>query len=88
MRGFSQIQTYSAGLNHNALENKLTNSLSLTASVREGDLSFRTRLASSYKLTDKDVISLNLSITNFTSDAAGRNDFSEYIASLRITHRF
>ncbi|MDX1671038.1 MAG: hypothetical protein R3211_01755 [Balneolaceae bacterium] len=84
----TNVQTYGVGLNHSALDNRMTNSLSVTASARSGDLNFRTRLSSNYKLTDKDVISLNLSMTNFTTDTAGRSDFNEFVGSLRITHRF
>lgn len=81
-------KTIGAGLRHEALENKLNNRLTLTTSFRERAVSLRTRLNSSYRLTDKDQVTLSLSLTRYQARQGGRNDFTEFVGSLRISHRF
>ena len=80
--------TYGASVRHRALEDKLSNSLSFSASVRERAVSYRTRINSSYKLTDKDQLSLSLGMTNFNRSGGSGSSFSEFTGSLRITHSF
>jgi len=83
------IQTYGLSLRHSAFDDKLSNSLSFKTSARENNLNFRTRLQSSYRISEKDMISLSLSMTNFRGESVSRSpDFNEFIGSLRITHRF
>lgn len=81
-------QTYGASLRHRTLENRLNNSFSFSASLREQAVSYRSRFNSSYKLTEKNQISLILSMTNFRRDTGTGSSFSEFTGSLRITHRF
>lgn len=81
-------QTYGLGARHQMLENKLSNNLSFSTSLREEEVSMRTRLTSSFRLSDKDQISLSLSVRNFFDQNDSENDFNEFIGSIRITHRF
>lgn len=81
-------KTLGAGLRHRALENTLNSSLSLTASVRGRAVRLRTRLNSSYRLTDKDRITLSLALIQFNARKVAASDFTEIIGSLRISHRF
>lgn len=81
-------KTIGAGLRHRALENKLNNRLMLTGSFRKRAVSLRARLNSSYRLTDKDQVTLSLSLTRYQARQSGRNDFTEFVGSLRVSHRF
>lgn len=81
-------QTYGASLRHRALENRMNNNFSFSTSVREQAVSYRTRFNSSYKLTDKNQVSLSLSMTNFRRDTGTGSSFSEFTGSLRVTHQF
>lgn len=81
-------QTYQLGMQHRMLDKKLSNNISLSTFVRENAVSLRTRLSSSFKLSDKDRISLSLSFKNFFDQSDSGNDFDEFIGSLRISHRF
>lgn len=83
-------QTYGASLRHRALENRLNNSFSFSASIREQAVSYRTRLNSSYKLSEKNRVSLSLSMSNFRRDKnmGTGSSFSEFTGSLRVTHQF
>lgn len=81
-------QNYSLRAQHQLFENDLTNSLSFTTSVQEKAVSLRTRLSSTYRLTDKNSVSLSLSLRNFSSRTGTGDDFNEFIGSLRISHRF
>jgi hypothetical protein len=80
--------TIGAGLSHHAFENKLNNSLNLSTSFRSQNVSVRTRINSSYRITEKDRLSLSLAYTNFKRKDVGMGDFNEFTTSLRISHRF
>ena len=81
-------QTLGAGLRHEAFENRLNNRLTLTSSFREQAVSLRARVNSTYRLTDKDQITLSISLTRYQARRSTRSDFTEFTGSLRIAHRF
>lgn len=81
-------QTYGASLRHRALDDGLNNSFSFSTSLREQAVSYRSRFNSTYKLTEKNQISLIISMTNFRRNAGIGSSFSEFRGSLRVTHQF
>lgn len=80
--------TIGTGLSHRAFENKLNNSLNLSTSFRSQEVSIRTRINSSYRITEKDQISLSLAYTDFKRNDVRMGNFNEFTASLRVRHRF
>lgn len=84
----SSTKTLGAGLRHEAFDNKLSNRFSLTTSFREKAVSLRTRLNSSYRLTEKDQLTFTISLTRYKARREGSGNFTEFVGSLRISHRF
>lgn len=81
-------QIYSASLQHRALNNKLVSSITFSASQLQRNTSLRTTLSSGYSLTDKDRISLTFSLMHYKASDLNRNNFTEIITGLNISHRF
>jgi hypothetical protein len=84
----STTQIYSLSIQNLAFDNRVTTSITFSASLNDGTNSINTALYSSYQVTNRDMITFSLSSNNFrgSSSAAGRSD--EYIESLMISHRF
>jgi hypothetical protein len=83
-----QVQSYSVSLQHRALENRLTSALSIGGSfTNDNNNSYRTTFTSNFLLTNSDVITLSVFLTNFRSPDSSRK-FDETVASFNISHRF
>ena len=81
-------QIYSLGVQHLAINNRLTTALTFSASLNDGSNSMNTRLFSSYQITNQDMITISLLSNNFRGSLLTGGSFDEYIASLMISHRF
>jgi len=86
VKTFSQNYTLSTG--YPLFEDKLQNSISLTASVQSGNTAFNFMLASSYALTQADFVSLQLGTNTFTNKNSSMKSYNEFRSSLNISHRF
>lgn len=84
----TRTNTARFGLRHRADEGKWTNGLSFSSSFRAENISLRTRFNSSYRLTDKTRMALNLSMMNFRTNNEFGTNFSEFTGSIRLSHQF
>jgi hypothetical protein len=79
------MQSYFLTGMYRALENKLSTTLSIGASVVSGTTTLRNALGATYQLTNADMISVMFSNTNYSADT---NGYTENMATLNISHRF
>lgn len=86
--GSTTTTTYGLAIQHRALENKLINVLSGTASFLGSTKSFRTSLSSNYQWTQSLSVGVSLGVTNFRGSAFQSLKFDEYIGSLNLSQRF
>lgn len=84
----STTKNISVGVQHRAIDNKLSNSLTIANSFYESSNSIRTSLVSTYSISRSDLISLNFSIFNSRGSGTKSSRFDELAASLNYSHRF
>jgi hypothetical protein len=77
-------QTYTVASQYRAFESKLVTSLSISASIMGNKNSLQSILSSSYQITNADIATVSIRITNYR----GTGKYDEYVANLTVSHRF
>jgi hypothetical protein len=77
-------QTYTVASQYRGFESKLVTSLSISASIMGNKNSLQSILSSSYQITNADIATVSIRITNYR----GIGKYDENVANLTVSHQF
>lgn len=90
-QGWRRTDTYGLAFRHRAMRNKLTNTLSTSVSVADGEYSYRNTLGSRYSITTMDSVHMRIATNNFRGSrnpTTSGSTYDEYTAVIGWSHRF